>query len=94
MTIHLLLAEHGRTFATRGRAMELRERLSKGLTPGEQVIVDFTGVTNVTYSFADELVGKLAAETDGRVEPINMDPLVASTVASAVERRTRVSTSC
>jgi hypothetical protein len=94
MTIRLLLADHGRTFATRGRATEMREQVSADLARDGHLVIDFAGVTNITYSFADELVGKLIAENDGRVEPVNMDPLVASTVARAVERRTHVGSTC
>lgn len=88
MTIHLLLADHGRTFATRGRAAELREQITAQLAQDRQIVIDFDGVTNITYSFADELVGKLIAESDAHIEPVNMDPVVQDTVTRAIERRT------
>jgi hypothetical protein len=53
------LAEYGKFFATRATARGIREWIEA--TPPDQVItLDFAGVADVTVSFADELVGKLA----------------------------------
>jgi len=51
----------GRSFATRGRGAELRERLLADAT-SPQVEVDFTGVTHVSSSFADEFLGRLITD--------------------------------
>jgi carbon monoxide dehydrogenase subunit G len=87
MTPRLALRDHGRTFATRGRASELREAFTAELEGCQFALIDFTGVTNITYSFADELVGKLAALGATQVESINMTPGIADTVQRAVARR-------
>ncbi len=87
MALHFTLNEFGRAFATRGRGTELREQLLARAGDQDHVIVDFAGVTNVSYSFADEFAGKLAAESGRRVESVNMAPSVARTVESAVDRR-------
>ncbi len=81
------LREFGRTFATRGRGAELRD-LVLDRAAGEAVVtVDFADVTNVSYSFADEFVGKLSADGT-RVEVINMVDGVDHTVQRARDRRT------
>ena len=51
----------GRSFATRGRGAELRERLLADAT-SSHVEVDFTGVTHVSSSFADEFLGRLITD--------------------------------
>ena len=51
----------GRSFATRGRGAELRERLLADATSSHEE-VDFTGVTHVSSSFADEFVGRLITD--------------------------------
>jgi STAS-like domain of unknown function (DUF4325) len=93
MALRYSLSEHGRAFATRGRASELRDELL-AQAAGDDVVLDFAGVTNVTYSFADELLGKLIAEDAVHVEPVNMVASVALTVRRAVERRAGRIISC
>jgi hypothetical protein len=71
MVARFNLAERGRAFATRGRAQELRAE-AIALAGSQELIVDFEGVAHVTYSFADELLGKLRSEHGICVTPINM----------------------
>jgi hypothetical protein len=94
MPLHFRLNEFGRAFATRGRGTELREELVTRAEQSDIVVIDFEGVTNVSYSFADEFAGKLAAETPLRVEPANMTAGVARTVESAIRRRAGDALAC
>lgn len=92
MALMFSLREFGQVFATRGRAAELRE-MALGRCADELVLtIDFADVTNVSYSFADELVGKLAADyPDGpQIDLANMTGTVEQTVRRARERRTGV----
>ena len=52
-------------------------------------MIDFADITNVSYSFADEFVGKLAAENSDAltIELTNMSPAVQRIVCRAQERR-------
>lgn len=79
------LREFGRTFATRERGAELRTAVLTRCND-EQLIVDFAGVTNVSYSFADEFVGKLSCERPD-IELLNMATAVDPIVRRARERR-------
>jgi len=92
MALLFSLREFGSTFATRGRGAELREIVLARRADAQVVIVDFADVTNVSYSFADEFVGKLSAEhSQGlEIELANMAETVDRTVRSAQRRRTRV----
>jgi anti-anti-sigma regulatory factor len=84
------LSDFGTAFATRGRGRELREELLDGVGDGAAVTVDFEGVTNVSYSFADEFTGKLVEAGDVELRLENMPPGVARVVERAVERRAGV----
>lgn len=82
----------GTSFATRSRGRELRDDLVA--RAGETMIaVDFDGVTNVSYSFADEFVGKLSAEGVA-IECINMVPAVERSVTRAIGRRSGTPVGC
>jgi hypothetical protein len=87
MALMFILSDFGQTFATRERAAQLREELMDKAVDHEEVIVDFDGVTNVSYSFADEFLGKLCADTTLRVQPKNLAPRVALIANRAVARR-------
>ncbi len=87
MALRFRLSEFGRVFATRGRGRELREELIGRARASEPTVVDFSDVTNVTYSFADEFAGKLVQDGSMPVELENMTAAVADTVERAVERR-------
>jgi hypothetical protein len=83
--LRYILKDFGTSFATRARGRELREDVVANLSDGA-VLLDFAGVTNLSYSFADELVGKLSA--DGyELEYINMAGPVERSVQRAVARR-------
>jgi hypothetical protein len=83
------LNEFGQTFATRGRGKELREELLSRMAAVEMIEVDFAGVTNVSYSFADELFGVLMSRTGvvPAVRLVNLEPTVDRVVSDAVGRR-------
>jgi anti-anti-sigma regulatory factor len=92
MALSCILKNFGTSFATRERGRELRESLYER-ADGGLVVLDFSGVTNVSYSFADELVGKLRA--DGiDVELVSMSGPVERSVRRAVERRAGASVGC
>ncbi len=94
MALQFRLIEFGRSFATRGRGEELRKELIARVEDEDVAILDFSGVTNVSYSFADEFVGKLAAERTPRVESANMSAEVARSVERAVARRSGETIAC
>jgi hypothetical protein len=89
MALVFILSDFGQMFATRDRAIEIREELLKRAAAEDtsEVTIDFAGVTNVSYSFADEFLGKLCAEAAIRVHPTNLSPRVAQISSRAVERR-------
>ena len=87
MTLLFTLSEFGRSFATRGRGAELRAEVLDRAALREDIVLDFRDVSKVTYSFADELVGKLVTEELIAVELANMAPSVARSVERAVSRR-------
>jgi len=89
MVTRFLLSEFGASFATRGRAEELRRQALKRAGGSSTLIVDFAGVQRVSYAFADEFVGKLVAEGDDlTVEVTRTSGTVGRTVDDAVRRRT------
>lgn len=94
MTLHFTLSEFGRSFATRGRGEELRGEGLDRAAPREDIVLDFRDVSKVTYSFADELVGKLMAEDSMGIGLANMTPNVARSVERAVRRRRAAPVSC
>jgi anti-anti-sigma regulatory factor len=88
MAILIRVGEFGYSFATRARGSELREEVLEQTLDHQAVILDFTDVTNVSYSFADEFVGKLACERpEGMLELTNMSQTVGDTVRRAQQRR-------
>lgn len=93
MALTFTLNDFGTTFATRERGAELRGELLDRAT-GEEVVVDFAGVTNISYSFADEFLGKLCADAETRVSTVNVAPRLAEIAARAVARRTAGAVSC
>lgn len=49
-------------FATRGKGLDVRqsiERTMRDVPAGESLVIDFTGVEDVTFSFADECIAKV-----------------------------------
>jgi hypothetical protein len=90
--LRYVLKDFGTSFATRARGRELREGLASAARTGA-VEVDFAGVTNVSYSFADEFVGKLSA-AGVELACVNMVPAVERSVTRAVGRRTGSPVGC
>ncbi|HVP02038.1 MAG TPA: DUF4325 domain-containing protein [Solirubrobacteraceae bacterium] len=90
MALLLRMRDFGTTFGTRERGAELREALLARASGEPILVIDFDEVTNVSYSFADEFVGKLAAEPGDRFELDlrNMRESVERTVETARQRRT------
>jgi hypothetical protein len=90
MALTFNLREFGHTFATRGRGKEVRDELLTRLAGESAVRLDFEGVTNVSYSFADELLGALVTNDDDGapvVEFVNMGAPIDRVVRDAVSRR-------
>lgn len=88
MRLDYRLADHGRTFSTRPRAVELRAELLERAGDAETIVVDFDNVLSVSYSFADEFVAHLAqAEGGAGVSWVNASPEVSRVVERAVARR-------
>ncbi len=87
MALRFHVAEFGRVFATRARGQELRDEVVARAGGESVAVIDFNGVTNVSYSFADEFVGKLSAEGPVRIELAEMTPSIERLIARAVARR-------
>jgi anti-anti-sigma regulatory factor len=87
MALTFVLNDFGQTFATRERGAELRSELLQQLADGRDVVIDFAGVTNVSYSFADEFLGKLCADPAVNVASRNLSPRVARIADRATARR-------
>ena len=86
------LAEHGRAFATRPRGVELLGALESQARPGDLAIIDFTGVLSVSYSFADEFVGRLLerqaqGELPFAVRLTNISPGLQRVIARCLDSR-------
>lgn len=94
MALVFTLSDFGQTFATRERGAELREELLRRAGDQDDVLVDFEGVTNVSYSFADEFLARLCAEAPMRVRPANLSPRIAGIAERAVERRSGGAVAC
>jgi anti-anti-sigma regulatory factor len=94
MVTRFLLSEFGTSFATRGRGEELREEALKRVGASSALVVDLDTVEHMSYSFADEFLGKLSAEEDISVELTNLAPSISRTVEEAVRRRRSVAVSC
>jgi hypothetical protein len=90
--LRYILKDFGTSFATRARGAELRaDALAQA--DGGEVQLDFSEVTNVSYSFADEFVGKLSA-AGVELEYINMAAPVERSIQRAVARRTGAPVGC
>lgn len=89
MAVLFSLREYGTTFATRGRGAEVRTALLEDAGEEKAVVIDFADVTHISYSFADEFVGKLSArDAHGpRIDLINMSEPIDRTVSAARDRR-------
>ncbi len=90
MTRTFKLSDFGRSFATRGRGSELRQTMLDEFGSDEAVLIDFADVTNVSYSFADEFIGRLVSESGLDLSAANMTPRIEQTVSRARANRTSV----
>lgn len=86
------LAEHGRAFSTRPRGAALLGVLEGKAHGASEAIIDFEGVTSVSYSFADEFIGELMERADaGRYdfEPAleNVAPALRRVIRRSLENR-------
>jgi len=84
------LNQFGSSFATRERGQEMRETLL-AMVDGDApsgVVVDFSGVRHVSYSFADEFIGRLTSDDGPVFEVVQMTSSVARSIERARERRT------
>ena len=63
MSYRYALAQHGLTLATRPIAESLRLELTEQAAEHELLELDFTDILGVSSSFADELVARLAEES-------------------------------
>lgn len=81
------LADHGVTLATRPLGAQIREATLERISDDDLVELDFDGVLSVSYSFADELVGRLVTENPDRVKVLNASQDVEHVVARVINRR-------
>jgi anti-anti-sigma regulatory factor len=94
MVTRFPLSEFGTSFATRGRGEELRHEVLKRIGASAAVVVDLADVEHVSYSFADEFLGKLSADEGLSVEVVNSSPGIGRTIDDAVRRRTSAAVAC
>jgi anti-anti-sigma regulatory factor len=69
------MAERGSVFSTRDRAIRVLAELEHAEAQSEEneLILDFTGVTHVSDSFADKFVGTVVSQRRSVGQP---DPLI------------------
>jgi len=87
MTVRFELREFGASFATRERGAEVREELLRRAGDADRVVVDLAGVQHVSYSFADELLGKLSAAGNFSLDIEGTSANLDRTIQTAVSRR-------
>jgi hypothetical protein len=88
--MQLSLADHGKTLATRPLGAKLRGGVTSQVD--DLVVLDFAGVLAVSYSFADEFIGRLAEialRADGgfEIHMLNASDEVLAVIDRAVELR-------
>ncbi len=94
MAVRFELREFGSSFATRGRGEALREELLTRVGDARLVVVDLAGVDQMSYSFADELLGKLSAAEGLSLNIEGASPNVSRIIENAVRRRTPSAVPC
>lgn len=92
MSYRYVLAEHGRTLATRPLGQMLRAELIKKASGQDVVALDFSEVASTSHSFADEFVACLAEEVERgevgfQIHICGASPEVERVVVKALERR-------
>lgn len=86
------LAPHGQVFSTRPLGAELLREVESRASGQTVIEIDFTGVRQVSYSFADEFAGALMeratlGQLSGRVRLANVPPKVARVIEGSLRRR-------
>lgn len=88
------LASHGTVFSTRPRGLELGSQLERMAVAAQAQVVeiDFEAVNSMSYSFADEFVGKLAArsaanEVHFEIALTNLSEPADRVISGSLERR-------
>jgi len=87
MEVRFELREFGTSFATRERGAEVREELLRRAGDADRVVVDLAEVQHVSYSFADELLGKLSAADNFSLDLEGASPNLDRTIQTAISRR-------
>lgn len=84
--MRFVVSAHGRALATRPRGKELRE-LARSAGARDLLVLDFQDVSHVSYSFVDEFVGQMVADTTVPVRIENAAPEVLDLVCRSLARR-------
>lgn len=61
------ISEYGRVLATRERGSEIRLAMESALRSApinEEIVLDFSGVDIISFSVADEIIGRIVADRD------------------------------
>jgi anti-anti-sigma regulatory factor len=66
----------GNVLVSRARASALRETIDAALQRGEDVVVDFEGVTALSPSFVDELFAKAGGGSPDHLVFVNVPPSI------------------
>jgi hypothetical protein len=88
--MHIKLNESGSVFSTRSRGVRLLANLEIELAP-DRLVVDLDGVQHISYSFADEFIGKLVQRAIELQAPlpefVNIEPGVRKVIALNLRAR-------
>jgi len=92
--IRISLIEHGDFLSSRALGAEVRSQVEDLLEQGSRVVIDMSGVTGISNSFADELAAKLVAShgTERVFESVRFSSVsedVALAIRVSIERRLR-----
>lgn len=88
----LNLKDFGTFLNTRDLGKIIRDKITSSIKDGNIVTVDFTGVTQMTHSCADEIFAKLVMEFGlpnfkKTIKMINADETTATIIKYAIARR-------
>jgi anti-anti-sigma regulatory factor len=86
------LAPHGRVFSTRPLGAELLHAVQQLAADADCIKIDFEGVQQVSYSFADEFAGALVerarnSDWHGQLLFANVSPKIARVIEGSLRRR-------
>ena len=84
--------EYGENLGTRPLGKRVRESLQPLIEQNDRVVLDFTGVNDVSNSFADECIAKLLlvmslTELKNRTTFRGLNPIASECVLTALRRR-------